>query len=73
MKQRRIYPPTQEQLTARSRAQTRQELRRFASFLATQDPEALAADGGPSTLADIAQVDLWFRRYVQALTPERVL
>jgi hypothetical protein len=50
-------------------ARARQELRQFAQFLATQNPELLAADvtAVDETLKTCAQIDVWFRRYVAAL------
>jgi hypothetical protein len=62
---------TAAQKAARNQNQTCAALRRFAQLLAGQDPEALAAQIDvttvAATIADVAQVDLFFRRYVRAL------
>jgi hypothetical protein len=51
----------------------RQKLRKFAAFVETQDAELLASAVTEiaSTLASVAKIDLFFRRYAAALRQRR--
>jgi hypothetical protein len=55
-------------------ALARQRLRNFKQFLTEHDPVALAqlADDVPGTLASVAIIDVWFRRYAGELKKRRV-